>query len=132
MKNNVNLIGHVGKDPDIKVFDTGSKVARFSLATTENYKNKNGEWQKITQWHTVVGWKKQADFIEKYIKKGALIDVEGKITYRKYEDKDGSTIYATEIVINKLLPLFKIERNEQKPQTQDTQPNEQQNDDLPF
>ena len=95
--NTTTLIGNVGRDPEIKTFDWG-KVASFSLATTEKYKNRKDEMITDTDWHNIIFRGKQAEVIEKYVHKGDKIAVTGKIKYRSYEDKEGKTIYITEII----------------------------------
>lgn len=107
MKNKVQLIGHVGQEPEIKTFDGGKKVANITLATNDNYTNANGEKVEDTQWHKVKAWGKLADIIEKYVTKGKEICVEGKLTYSDYLDKNGEKRYVTEIVISDLLLLGK-------------------------
>jgi single-strand DNA-binding protein len=97
MVNKVFLIGNLGRDPEVRHIDGGSVVANFSLATNENYKDKSGEWQKITEWHDVVAWGNLAEYAEKWLKKGSLIFVEGKLTHRKYQDKEGVERYKTEV-----------------------------------
>jgi single-strand DNA-binding protein len=96
--NKVILIGNLGKDPEIRVIEGGRKVANFSLATTESYKDKNGQRVDQTEWHNVSFWGPIADVIEKYLKKGSQIYVEGRIKTRSYEDKDKIKRYSTEIV----------------------------------
>jgi single-strand DNA-binding protein len=96
--NKVILVGNLGKDPEIRAIDGGRKVATFSLATTESYKDKKGERVDKTEWHNIVFWGPIADVIEKYLKKGSQIYLEGKITNRSYEDKEGVKKYITEIV----------------------------------
>ena len=96
--NKVILVGNLGKDPEVKYLDNGVAVANFSLATTENYKNKEGERVSQTEWHNIVLWRGLAEVAEKYLKKGASIYVEGKIKTRKWEDKEGVTRYTTEIL----------------------------------
>jgi single-strand DNA-binding protein len=98
MINKVTLIGNLGKDPEVRTFDNGSKVARFSLATNESYQDKAGEWQTNTEWHNVVCWRGLADRAERQLKKGSLVYVEGKITYRKWSDSEGKERYSTDIV----------------------------------
>jgi single-strand DNA-binding protein len=98
MINKVTLIGNLGKDPEVRTFDNGSKVARFSLATNENYQDKAGEWQTLTEWHNIVCWRGLADRAERQLKKGNLVYVEGKITYRKWQDTEGKDRYSTDIV----------------------------------
>ncbi|RNL90354.1 single-stranded DNA-binding protein [Sinomicrobium pectinilyticum] len=105
IKNKVQLIGNVGQEPTITNLDSGKKVARLSLATNENYKNAKGEKQTDTQWHTVVAWGKTAEIIEKYVDKGREIAIEGKLTSRSYEDKEGVKRYVTEVVVYEILLL---------------------------
>ncbi len=94
--NKVILVGHLGKDPDVQSFENGLKKASFSLATSENFKNKDG--QSHTEWHNIVLWRNSAEVAEKYLKKGQLIYLEGKIRTRQWEDKDGNKRYTTEIL----------------------------------
>ena len=107
LKNKVQLIGHVGNDPEIKTFDGGKKLAKLSIATNESYKNDKGEKVEETQWHNLIAWGKTADIIEKYVVKGKEIAIEGKLTHRSYEDKNGEKRYVTEVVIDELLMLGK-------------------------
>lgn len=95
--NKVILVGRLGKDPEVKHLESGSTLANFSLATSEKYKNKNGEMVETTEWHNIVIWGKLAEIVEKWVHKGDLIYVEGKLVTRSWE-KDGITRYATEIV----------------------------------
>lgn len=99
MINKVTLIGHLGNDPEVRHLESGVIVARFPLATNESYKDKDGNWQTLTEWHNVVVWREQAERAEKQLKKGALVYVEGKISYRKYTH-EGVEKYATDIVAN--------------------------------
>ena len=103
MKNKVQLIGHVGQEPEIKTFGEGKKVANITLATNESYTNAKGEKVEDTQWHKVKAWGKVADIIEKYVTKGKEICVEGKLTYSDYLDKEGNKRYVTEVVISDIL-----------------------------
>ena len=107
LRNKVQLIGHVGNDPEIKIFDVGKKLAKLNIATNESYKNDKGEKVEETQWHNLVAWGKTADIIEKYVVKGKEIAIEGKLTHRSYEDKNGEKRYVTEVVIDELLMLGK-------------------------
>ncbi len=109
MINKVTLIGHLGGDPEIRHLEGGSTVGRFSLATNENYKDKEGAWQSRTEWHNIVVWREDAERAEKMLKKGMLVFVEGKITYRKYTDKDGIERTTTDIVANIFRTLEKRE-----------------------
>lgn len=97
MVNKVFLIGRVGKEPTVKHFDNGGAIAEFSLATDDSYKNKQGEKVEQTDWHNVKVSGKLSEVVEKYVKKGALLHIEGKIKTRSYDDKDGNKRYVTEI-----------------------------------
>jgi len=105
LRNKVQLIGHVGNDPEIKTFDGGKKLAKLNVATNESYKNEKGEKVEETQWHSLIAWGKTADIIEKYVVKGKEIAIEGKLTHRSYEDKNGEKRYVTEVVIDELMLL---------------------------
>lgn len=109
MLNRVTLIGRLGKDPEVRRLETGAAVAKFSLATSENYKDKDGNKQETTEWHNIVVWRTQAEVAEKYLKKGMLIYVEGKLTYREYTDKDNVKKYFTEIVASNFQMLERRE-----------------------
>ena len=127
--NKVILVGNLGKDPEVRYLDNGVAVANFSLATSENYKNKQGERVSQTEWHNIVLWRGLAEVAEKYLKKGSSIYIEGKIKNRKWEDKDGNTRYNTEILGDNMTMLGA------KPSSEDTsiKTNTQEtNDDLPF
>ncbi len=102
--NRVQLIGSLGQDPEIKTFDNG-KMARFSMATNEIYRNKEGEKITETQWHNVVAWGNTATILEKYVRKGDKVGIEGKLVTRQWEDKDGQKRYITEVVANDVLML---------------------------
>ncbi len=103
LRNSVRLIGRVGNNPEVKTFDNGNRVASFSLATNEVYYNDQDEKQETTQWHNLVAWGKTAEIIQKYVEKGKEIAIEGKLTYRQYEDKDGNKRYITEIVMSEVV-----------------------------
>ncbi|CAI8370192.1 MAG: Single-stranded DNA-binding protein [Formosa sp. Hel3_A1_48] len=105
LRNKVQLIGNLGNDPEIITLESGKKLAKFSLATNENYKDKDGQKQTKTDWHNVVAWNKTVDIIEKYVSKGKEIAIEGKLSTRSYEDKEGQKRYTTEVIINELLLL---------------------------
>ena len=98
MINRVTLLGNLGRDPELRKLDNGVSVATFSIATNENYKDKAGNWQTNTEWHNIVCWRNLADIVEARYKKGHLAYIEGKLTHRKYQDKDGIDRYMTEIV----------------------------------
>jgi single-strand DNA-binding protein len=107
LRNRVQLIGNLGMDPEVKEFEGGRTMAKFSLATTQSYNNAKGEKVKDTQWHNLVLWGKLAETAGKYLKKGAEITAEGKIIYRSYEAKDGQTKYITEIVVSDFIMMHK-------------------------
>ena len=107
MKNRVQLIGRVGQDPEVKTLDGGKKLATVSIATNDVYYKENGDKVEQTEWHRVTAWGKTADIIEKYVVKGKEIGIEGKLTHRSYEDKNGEKRYVTEIVANEVLLLSK-------------------------
>lgn len=107
MKNRVQLIGNVGNEPIIKSFEGGKKLASLTIATNDSYKNDKGERVEQTEWHTVVAWGKTAEIIEKFVTKGKQIAVEGKLTHRSYDDKNGEKRYITEVVVNEIILLGK-------------------------
>lgn len=98
MVNRVILIGNLGRDPEVRRLENGAVVAKFSVATNENYKDKGGEWQTQTEWHDVVVWRNLAERAESQLKKGAQIYLEGKLTHRSWQDKDGNNRRTTEVV----------------------------------
>jgi single-strand DNA-binding protein len=102
--NKVTLLGNLGKDPEIKFLPSGSAVANFSIATTDRYKDKAGEWQDRTEWHNVVAYARTAEIVRDYVKKGNKLYIEGRLTTRSWDDKDtGKKVYRTEIVVNDLV-----------------------------
>lgn len=105
LRNSVRLIGWLGITPQLRGFDNGKKMARFSLATSETYRGKNGEKTKETQWHNIVAWGNLADIAAKYLKKGGEIAIEGKLVNRTYNDDQGNVRYHTEVVVKNLLML---------------------------
>ena len=107
MKNRVQLIGHVGQEPEVKTFDGGKKVANITIATNDYYINDKGEKIENTEWHRVTAWGKTADIIEKYVTKGKEIAIEGKLAHRSYDDKNGEKRYVTDVVANEILLLGK-------------------------
>tara|TARA_B100000085_G_scaffold262391_1_gene267516 strand:+ start:320 stop:718 length:399 start_codon:yes stop_codon:yes gene_type:complete len=128
--NKVILVGNLGKDPEVKYLDSGIAVANFSLATTENYKNKEGERVSQTEWHNIVLWRGLAEVAEKYLKKGSSIYIEGRIRTRKWEDDDGKTRYNTEILGDNMTMLGGKPQPENK--NEDLTSSENDEDDLPF
>ena len=105
LRNKVQLIGNLGTNPEVITLESGKKLAKFSLATNESYKNAKGEKVTETQWHNIVAWNKTADIIEKYVEKGTEVAVNGKLTSRSYETKEGEKRYITEVICNELLML---------------------------
>ncbi len=105
LRNKVQLIGNLGNNPEVITLESGKKLAKFSIATNDSYKNASGEKITDTQWHNVIAWNKTAEIVEKYLTKGNEIAVEGKLTSRSYENKEGIKKYITEIVVNELLML---------------------------
>ena len=103
LRNSVKLIGRLGQDPEVKTLDKGNKIAKFSLATSESYTGKDGSKQEQTQWHNIVVWGNLAVICEKYLKKGKEIAIDGRLTYRNWEDKNGTKHTSSEIVLNELL-----------------------------
>jgi single-strand DNA-binding protein len=96
--NKVMLIGNVGKDPVIRHIENGGTTANFSLATTERYRDKNGTLQENTEWHNIVCWRTTAETVEKFVKRGTQLFVEGKLRYREWKDQNGQDRYTTEII----------------------------------
>ena len=109
MVNKVILIGNLGRDPDLRHLESGVSVAKFPIATNENYRDKNGEWQTITEWHDIVAWRSTAERAERDLKKGSLVFIEGRLTKRKWTDKDGNDRYSSEVVALSLKPLERRE-----------------------
>lgn len=130
MVNRVILIGNLGKDPEIKVLDNGINLTRFSLATSENYKDKSGEWQQQTEWHDIVFWRQQAEYAAEKLKKGDSIYLEGKLTHRNWEDKEGNKRRNSEVVGNYFRKLNKSEAAQYS--QPEVKSNVEANSDLPF
>lgn len=105
LRNSVQLIGRLGKDPEVKTFDTGKKLATFSIATSSTYRNQKGEKVEETQWHNLVLWDNLADIAAQYLKKGNEIAIEGKLVHRTYETTTGEKRYITEISVNDMVML---------------------------
>ena len=100
MVNSVTLIGRMGRDPEVRRLESGVSVAKIAVATTERYKDANGEQQERTEWHNIFAWRGLAEVMEKYYKKGYLVYIEGKLTHRKYTTAEGVDKYITEVVAN--------------------------------
>ncbi len=110
--NRIQLIGNLGKDPELRYTKSQTPFARFSLATTEEFTNSSGEKQKKTQWHNLVVWGKQAEIADRYLHKGKQIYVEGKVEYRDYEDQSGQKRYITDVRVERFLMLGSAPRSE--------------------
>jgi single-strand DNA-binding protein len=108
LRNRVQLIGNLGMDPEVKTYGDGKKLIKFSLATTESFKNGEGKKITETQWHNILIWGgATGEIAEKYLSKGKEVGIEGKLVHRSYDDKDGNKKYVTEIVVSELLLLGK-------------------------
>ena len=116
--NKVILLGHVGKDPEIRSTPGGTVTANLSLATSERYKDRSGEWQDRTEWHNLVAYSREAEILRDYVKKGSKLYVEGRITTRSWDDKEtGKKAYRTEIVVNEISLLSPAEGSNGRPGT---------------
>jgi single-strand DNA-binding protein len=125
LKNNVQLIGNLGQDVQMINFDSGSKKANVTLATTDYYKNKNGEMVKQTQWHRLVAWGSKAELMARLLQKGSKVAISGSIEYKNYTDKSGQERYTTEIKVSDFLKFNPINSDQ-------TSSTINGNDDLPF
>jgi single-strand DNA-binding protein len=105
MKNRVQLIGNAGNDPEVKTLESGKKLAHLTIATNETYRNEKGDKVEQTEWHRVTAWGKTAEIIEKFVVKGKEVAIDGKLTHRSYDDKNGEKKYITEVVVNEILLL---------------------------
>ena len=143
--NKVILIGNLGKDPEVRHLENGAAVANFSIATSENYKDrKTGEKVSQTEWHNIVAWRGLAEIAEKYLKKGAKVYIEGKLKTRTWQDKEGNNRYSTEVITDSLTMLGstgesmgssspgKPVENESKPSPEKEFSSPDEKDDLPF
>lgn len=135
--NKVILIGNLGKDPELRYTNSGVAVATFSMATTESWKDAEGNLQERTQWHTIVAWRKLAETCGEYLKKGSKVFVEGKLQYRTYDDKNGVKRYVTEIVLDSMVMLDSRGGGQAAPTEAESSPQREEApgpkaDDLPF
>ena len=105
LRNKVQLIGNLGTQPEVITLESGKKLAKFTMATNDSYKNAKGEKVTDTQWHNIIAWGNTAQIIEQYVNKGEELAIEGKLTSRSYETKEGEKRYITEIVVNEVLML---------------------------
>jgi len=132
LRNKVQLIGNLGNDPEIINLDSDKKLAKFSIATNESYKNASGEKIVETQWHNCIAWNKTAEIIEKYLFKGNEVVVTGKLVTRSYDDKEGNKRYLTEIVVDDVLMLGGKQQTQQSRQESAPIGEGMEPDDLPF
>lgn len=131
--NRVILIGNLGKDPDLRYTPTGQPVAKFPIATSERWKDKDGQFQQRTDWHNIVAWGRQAEICKEYLKKGSPVYIEGRIQSRSYDDKDGNRKYITEIIANRIQMLGKKgEEPASEGEVSEPEAEETQGDDIPF
>jgi len=106
IKNNVQLMGFVGQDPEVNNFNSDKKLVKMSVATSERFQTQ-GEWKSETQWHNVIAWGKTADYISQNVKKGNEVALIGKLSYRTYENKQGVKQTVTEVVVNEFVKISK-------------------------
>ena len=132
--NRVILIGRLGRDPEVRYTNSGDAVANMSLATTQSWKDNNGEWQNKTEWHRIVVFRRRAEFAKEYLSKGRMLAIEGRLRTQDWEDKNGNKRYTTEIVANTLTPLDG--RKDQSEKAPEAPPEELQGDEedeeIPF
>jgi len=110
LKNCVQLIGNLGRDVELKEISNGSKVARFTVATNDYYKNNKGDLVKETQWHSIVAWGKTAELMAKVLRKGNSVVIQGKLVHRTYEDKDGNIKYTSEVKAHEFINMSRAEK----------------------
>lgn len=132
IRNSITIIGRIGKDPEHRSLKSGAQVCNFSVATTEKYKNQQGETVEETQWHTVIAWRKLGEIVSNYAKKGDEVAVRGKMTYRKWEDKDGNARLSAEIVADDFLILSSKQRLSPEPSNAQGERKIGADEDLPF
>lgn len=130
--NRVILIGNLGRDPDLRYTPSGQPVAKFPIATSERWKDRDGQPQQRTDWHNIVAWGRQAEVCKEYLKKGSPVYIEGRIQSRSYEDKDGNRKYITEIIANRMQMLGKKGEEPSEEETPEPETEEAEGDDIPF
>lgn len=134
IRNSITIIGRIGQEPEHRALESGAEVCKISVATSERYNNKQGESVEETQWHTVIAWGKLAEIIKNYSARGQEVAVRGKMTYRKWEDKDGNARVSAEIIAQDFLILSGRDKNGAAPAQQAPLATKapQADDDLPF
>lgn len=125
LRNRVQLIGHLGVDPEVKTFDSGSRQVSMTIATNERYQQ-NGEWKEETQWHRLVAWNRVAERVEQQLRKGSFVLIEGKLTHRSFDNPQGEKRYITEVQVQNFVPL------EKRPTDLNSEGSQEESDDLPF
>lgn len=132
--NRVTLLGHLGKDPEVKALGSGTAVANFSIATTNRFKGKDGQWTESTDWHLCVAYARLAEIARDYLKKGSQVYVEGRLQTRSWDDKDGKKRYLTEVVLNEIVLLGSggAKAQDSEPEPMATTGSEITDDDIPF
>ena len=138
--NKVMLMGNLGKDPEVRYTASGQAVASFSIATSERYKSKSGDWEEKTEWHNIVLWGKQAETAKDYLSKGKTVFIEGRLQTRKWQDKDGRDRYTTEIVGDRMQFVGAKGDGGSRSQGRDSEPSDtyydpagsNPDDDIPF
>ena len=137
MLNKVQLIGNLGKDPELRYTPNGDAVVSFSVATTEKYKDREGNKKEVTEWHNVIAWRQLAEICGKYLHKGKQVYIEGKIKTRSYDDRDGNKKYVTEIIASQMIMLGSVDRQQSEQQAR-PEPQQQAestfnpDDEIPF
>jgi single-strand DNA-binding protein len=114
LKNTVSLIGRLGMDPEVTKFESGSMLARFSLATSDSYKDKNGEWVDNTEWHNIVAWGKSAELVKDKLQKGTEIALEGKLEHDSYTTKEGEKRTKTQIKMREFIIINRVKNKQEK------------------
>ena len=133
--NKVILAGRLGRDPEVRYTESGTAVATLSLATSETWKSKSGEKKEKTEWHRIVVFGNTAEFAKEYLRKGAMLAVDGKLRTRKWEDKDGTTKYTTEVLARQLTPLSSQQKQAKPEETgipYDDKKKEEGEEEIPF
>lgn len=130
--NKATIVGHLGKDPELTTTSTGKQVCKFSVATSEHWKNSDGQAQEATTWHNIVAWGKPAEVLAAYLHKGDPVYIEGRIDNRSYDDKDGNKRYVSEIIVKEFQLLKQRERTDSQQLTQQKGDNPASDDGLPF
>lgn len=129
--NKVELLGNLGRDPEVRATPNGKKVATLNIATTESYKDQSGQWQETTDWHRVIFWERSAETCEKFLHKGSKVFVEGKLKTRSYE-KDGNTVWITEVKGSNLILLDGANNHSQLTDSEPNYDQSKESDDVPF